>query len=317
MTKKEKLQNELENFPPVTKYAVSQLQKMGVKNLKIKEDLQRFASYELDCYKRWFRRLSKTALELRAEPDSFAYQLVYKLTSGRYSPKQIIAVGKLRLIQDEEKYGIAGKTLELLVEAAEKYEEKCKRLRSFAPEYMISVNYDGLMHATKNYEKSLHKRQEDKLFQIQTIKHICNKVADGLEIPIDIYKVAIGTQFSADRKILDAQALMILSTWDYSYQNALLIKSMNYEFIRYVFTNIRSNYLLIDYLFKGDWISDQTRTLLLEGYDYIHKAGMTPVVSKRVTDFYRRGKLGEKSPEELSQSASWVIDLVNKYGLFK
>lgn len=269
-----------------------------------------FGKYEIELYENWHRKMSRDIIELRVDPESYAYELSQQL--DQKTPQKLIHMAEKRLFQ-HKKNCHKGRMLEQFKRILETYLERCKNFYKYAYPYFDAFDIEGLKERVKQDEEIFRQIEEDKLFQLQVIKHVRNLQEFERPLPVELMQIALDTKFCYDRKVLDEQAIMVDLTYGYHLDKSLTIKQMCYDFIKHVLLNERPNSILIGFLLKGDWVSQETHDLLMDAYDNIEPSGMGAIVHISVKNLHEQFNLGEKDEKSLILSEKLIIGLMNRY----
>lgn len=306
--------DKIAKFPPATRKAIISLLQKGQNFDNILEKVQVFVELESGLYVLWYNRMLREIKDLRIDPECYAYELYCKLDERKISPKKLVNLASKRLEQHcKLTGGHNGRHLESVKRFVQRYIERCDAFFDYAPLFIEAGDCSGLRLRVEQYDKSERKMDKHKLIQLQMVKHMIILLDDNEALPIDFLKLALSTEFSNDPKILSEQVIMVDKTYNYDKEQSLVIKQMCFDFTKHILTNVISNAVLIDYLFKEDWISRETHDLLIGAYDNIKSYQMHALVYARAHNLYVKNGLVCKKAENLNVLDKYIINLLNKY----
>lgn len=153
---------------------------------------------------------------------------------------------------------------------------------------------------------------ENRLFILQTLKHIKKLKNLGIMPTCDLLKIALDSKYSDDPELLQEQSLLVNDCYDdENFTNAAIgIKKLCYKFIQgsietagYFHPNLAL------FLFKGDWVSEHTFHLLLQAKESVFNNGMQAIIQCQINKIYSQVK--EKT--ELSTEDKYIITLAKQY----
>lgn len=280
----------------------------------VSEFLAPFAELERKTYEKWFLKMSRDVNDLRVDPETYAYQLVLKIRNEQdVNLEKIVALGEKRMMQQQQEGHRPSRMLGQVVDYAKVCLAKRQKFYDYAVPFMLNLDYDGLKKAIAAHEESARRRDEDQLFQLQVLKHVRNLQEYEKPIPVELLRIALQTEFSANRKILDVQCLLIYHIYDSQCDKPLLVKQMCFDFIREVLTKITGHVTLVHWLFLDDWISKETHDLLIDAYPMLCKLGMESTVYYKARKLYDTWHLERRSEEELTTPEKFVVDIITLY----
>ena len=161
----------------------------------------------------------------------------------------------------------------------------------------------------QKYEEEENKREE-KIFLIQTIKHIKNQQKQKKIIAPELIKIALDSRFSYDNKVFKAQIEIMHQTYyfDDNSLRARKTKKICYDFIEEILLHQkRVSGEVISFLFLGDWISDETTKLLYRAKDILIETGLNYPVFHKIKRLYE--KIDLSSEQKLNASEKLIITL--------
>ncbi len=153
---------------------------------------------------------------------------------------------------------------------------------------------------------------ENRLFILQTLKHINILHRHNIMPGYDLLKIALNSKYADDAELLNAQALLVNNCYDENNftEAAMRIRNLCYDFIR---GSIKTaNYFhpsLVLFLFKGNWISEQTFQLLMAAKEAVFKNGMQAFVQMYIKKSYEQVLLKQK----ISAEDTYVIQIARAY----
>ncbi len=278
------------------------------------EFLTPFAELEEAFYKKWFLKMSRDVNDLRVDPETYAYQLVLRIRNEKgVNLEKIVSLGEKRMAQQQKEGHRPSRMLGQIVDFAKVYLAKRQKFYTYAVPYMVHLDYEGLEKEIAAHEESSRRRDEDQLFQLQVLKHVRNLQEYEKPIPVELLKIALQTEFSANRKILDEQCLMVYHIYDSQCDKPLLVKQMCFDFIHEVLTKITGHVTLVHWLFLDDWISKETHDLLIDARPMLRKLGMDSTVYYQARKLYDKWHLERRSDEELTTPEKFVVDILTLY----
>lgn len=278
------------------------------------EFLSSFVELETKTYEKWFLKMSRDVNDLRVDPETYAYQLVLKIRGEKgLNLEKIVSLGEKRMKQQQKEGHRPSRMLGQVIDIVKVYLAKRRKFYSYAVPLMVALDYDGLKKAVAAHEESSRRRDEDQLFQLQVLKHVRNLQEYEKPIPAELLRIALQTEFSANRKILDEQCLMIYHIYDSHCDKPLLVKQMCFDFIREVLTKITGHVTLVHWLFLDDWISRETHDLLIDAYPMLRKLGMHSTVYYKARKLYDTWHLERRAEDELTTPEKFVVDILAFY----
>ena len=306
--------NKIAHLPrAVRKTVVSMLEK-GQNLDEILQKVERFVRVENSIHKEWYQTMLTDVKELRIDPECYAYQLTVDLNSGKVEPIKVVRQASIRLSQHKRlTNGHNGRMLEQLRRIVQQYITRSNDFFKYAALFIENDDLQGLTLRIKEHEESERQKDEDKLFQLQVIKHIRNLQDFDRSLPPNLMEIALSANFSDDPKIIGEQVLMVDRTHNYHQKQSFVIKQMCFDFTKHILTNVIANAILIEYLFKEDWVSRETHDLLIGAYDNIKKYGMNTLVLYRAQRLYEKNGLAGKKIENMNILDGYIVSLIKKY----
>ncbi|MBQ8784910.1 MAG: hypothetical protein IJZ59_02580 [Alphaproteobacteria bacterium] len=273
-----------------------------------------FAEFEKALYDKWFLKMSRDINDLRVDPETYAYQLVLKIRNEKdVNLDKVVALAERRNYLQQSKGHRPSRILGQVMDYVKNYLRKYDEFYRYAVEYIKNFDMEGLKNKVAEEEDKTRRADEDRLFQLQVLKHLRNLQEYEKPIPLELLKIALDTEFSNNQKILQEQSLVVYHIYDSKLDKPLLVKQMCFDFIREVLTSITGNVTLINWLFLDDWVSKETYDLLTDAYPVLKKLGMGSVVFFKVRRLHEKWHLERRTDEELTTPERFVVDLLNLY----
>lgn len=221
------------------------------------------------------------------------------------------------------------KQIKTFFEILEPYYLKMKNFNNFASEQVKSQDLQSILEKAKENAEKEANDDEDRLFIINTLKHLQYKQKQKLSYPLSILKLALNTSFSDEMKIIELQKKVVIGTYSYidyipkddpnwetddnfCYKR---IQQITYNFIGSVLQDDKlRKYIdgnIISFLFKDDNVSPQTAELLCRSEKYIDKAGLKSYV------FLEAKKLHDKAMQKIEKDFNEDLKpLLTVYSVF-
>ena len=279
----------------------------------VSEFLTPFAEFEKQLYQKWFLKMSRDINDLRADPETFAYKMVLEIRKNdKLNLPKLVSRGEKQMALQQKEGHRPSRMLGQVIDLIKRYLDKRNRFYEYAVNYIADLDIDGLKERVAAHEESYRRHNEDQLFQLQVLKHVRNLQDYDHPIPIELFKIALQTEFSNNPKILHEQSLLVYHVYDSQCEKPLLFKQMCFDFIYEVLTKVTGDVTLINWLFRDDWISKETRDLLLDAHPMLSKFGMGTVVLFKARGLYKRWHI-ESHGEELTGPEKFVVDIIDEY----
>lgn len=274
-----------------------------------------FAELEKQVYDKWFLKLSRDVNDLRVDPETYAYQLVVKIREKKegVNLEKILSLGERRMAWQQQQGHRPSRVLGQVLDYVRAYLAKKRKFYSYAVSLIVELDMDGLKKEIAFQEENSRRRDEDQLFQLQVLKHVRNLQEYEKPIPLELLRIAMQTEFSSNRKILDEQCLVVYHIYDSTCDKPLLVKQMCFDFIHEVLTKITGHITLIHWLFLDDWISKETHDLLIDALPMLLKLGMNSVVYYKALNLYNKWHLERRQEDEFTTPEKFVVDIMNRY----
>ncbi len=193
------------------------------------------------------------------------------------------------------------------------FKNKIKHFNLYAFEMLSNGKTPAdIMNKAQELDKQEEIDNENKLFIVQTLKHLLYLSERGIPPTLELLKIALNTEYSYDSEILDNQAQVVMSTYQATKDigEAAKIKNFCYEFIARTFTVAeRADAILISFLFLGNWVSEETFRTLYQAYPCIHKNGMDALVYMPIKPL--AAAIDKTKP--LSQSEKYILSIAEIY----
>ncbi len=277
------------------------------------EFLAPFAEFERQLYHKWFLKLSRDINDLRADPETFAYKIVKEIRGNeKVNLPKLVSEGEKQMNLQQSAGHRPSRMLGQVLDLIKRYLDRRNKFYDYAVNYIKELDMDGLLQQVAVHEESYRRHNEDQLFQLQVLKHVRSLQDYDRPIPIELFKIALQTDFSDNPKILHEQSLLVYHVYDSQCEKPLLFKQMCFDFIYEVLTTIKCDVTLINWLFRDDWISKETRDLLIEAHPMIRKFGMGVVVLFKARKIYNQWNIGNHG-ENLTGPEKFVVDIINEY----
>ena len=253
----------------------------------------------------WKRQMLKVMKKRRYQGQ--AGYLYVSLLASTVNIDKVIAKCKKAIAKQEDK------DLKHMLGQLIHFKNKVKHFNLYAFEML---NEGKTPAAILDKAQELDKREEidneNKLFVIQTLKHLLYLNERGIPPTLNLLKIALNAEYSYDPEILDDQAQVVMSTYQATEDTceAIKIKKFCYEFIARTFTVAeRADAVLIGFLFLGNWVSEETFRTLYQAYPCIHKNGMDALVYTPVKPL---AEAIDKN-KTLSQSEKYILSIAEMY----
>ena len=279
----------------------------------ILEFMTPFAEFEKHLYRKWFLKMSRDINDLRADPETYAYKIVQEIRNHEdVNLQKLLSRGEKQMQMQQNAGHRPSRMLGQVLDLIKRYLERRERFYSYAVQTIVNLDMDKLTSQVAAHEESYRRHNEDQLFQLQVLKHVRNLQDYDRPIPIELFKIALQTEFSDNPKILQEQSLLVYHVYDSQCEKPLLFKQMCFDFIYEVLTKIKGDVTLINWLFRDDWISQETHDLLIEAHPMISKFGMGVVVLYKAKKLYNQWHIDQHGTE-LTGPEKFVVDIINEY----
>lgn len=314
MEVKNNLGKQLKNLPRACRKAAVLLSQEEKNVELVMSFLEPFAEYEASLYHKWYLKMVRDINDLRVDPETYAYQLVVMVRDNeKVNIEKVKALAEKHMAKQQVSGHRPSRVLGQVIDALRAYLLKRDKFYSYAVSYMLKLDMDGLKESVLSQEESYRRRNEDQLFQIQVLKHVRNLQDYEKPIPMELLKIALLTEFSGNRKVLDLQCLVVYHIYDSHSDKPLVIKQMCFDFIREVLTNITGHATLIHWLFLDDWISKETHDLLVDAHPMLNKLSMCSVVYFKALKLYEKWQLNRRAVEQLTTPEKFVVNIMALY----